>query len=682
MKSCLPLLCTLQLLLILSVSAEPALQAPGESVWVEDDVPAGATRVEYGDRWNWVSSPKLSGSYAHQSELFGGLHQHYFIGAANSLALTSRELLFVYVYLDAASPPSEIMLQWYDGTWEHRAYWGEDQIGWGVGDTNSRRYMGLLPPTNRWVRLEVPVEMVGLEGRTVNGMAFTLYNGRATWDRAGKQLSPQGTPLGLTILPNSPASKNDNFRIGGSGFSVVNHAPHTRVYASAGYDQLKWDQNYAIPNMARLRGFYGEQVGFNNKCGYNVNPRDWDANCSTDAIGYFWKRNSCDGSGSPCPDNDLWYGWINATLGPFASASEDIRKPVWPTTDQSETAWGARAFEATINAHKVNLVLPDPPPTGGPSTCRGNNPSDLATGASNSKVVSVKYPDGSIRWFMAFNSMIKENPTPEKAYGWIDNWRVMWATSSDGARWSIVPGILFRSIMERVGCADGFLITDLMIDNGYFYMLFTDVGRSYSYLVRSPIDFANPNNARGYTAWSVAAEPLQTSGEYSWRQLASGEQLNLRDMLNPSNPASYRAYPIATSRYGEQSGAFMVKQASIARVFKSAAAGSPSRYIMVTVDQPPTPQGRQNALPAEIELWSTTDLSKPFQYESHVTGATAGAFGYEFGFTQYRDNTAATPRVLSGGFQLWMTETLQNPHYPLVIQDVVIKRRNAQLTGL
>jgi hypothetical protein len=27
---------------------------------------------------------------------------------------------------------------------------------------------------------------VGLEGRTLNGMAFSLYGGRATWDYAGK----------------------------------------------------------------------------------------------------------------------------------------------------------------------------------------------------------------------------------------------------------------------------------------------------------------------------------------------------------------------------------------------------------------------------------------------------------------------------------------------------------------
>jgi hypothetical protein len=39
------------------------------------------------------------------------------------------------------------------------------------------------------VRLEVPAALVGLEGAAITGMSFNLYDGRATWDRAGV-LSP------------------------------------------------------------------------------------------------------------------------------------------------------------------------------------------------------------------------------------------------------------------------------------------------------------------------------------------------------------------------------------------------------------------------------------------------------------------------------------------------------------
>jgi hypothetical protein len=159
----------------------------GETVWVEDAVPAGAT-LSGSEAWTWVSGnpAPYSGTSAHQSSLVAGLHQHYFYGATATLAVGTGERLFAYVYLDPANPPTEVMLQWNDGTWEHRAYWGADLIGWGTNGTESRRSMGPLPAVGQWVRLEVPASLVGLEGRTLNGMAFTLYGGRATWDAAGK----------------------------------------------------------------------------------------------------------------------------------------------------------------------------------------------------------------------------------------------------------------------------------------------------------------------------------------------------------------------------------------------------------------------------------------------------------------------------------------------------------------
>jgi RHS repeat-associated protein len=112
--------------------------------------------------------------------------------------VSTGEKLVAYVYLDPSNAPSEVMLQWNDGTWEHRAYWGANQIGWGADGTESRRYMGALPATGQWVRLEVPASQVGLEGHTLNGMAFTLYGGKATWDRAGK--SSGGTGAGVQWL--------------------------------------------------------------------------------------------------------------------------------------------------------------------------------------------------------------------------------------------------------------------------------------------------------------------------------------------------------------------------------------------------------------------------------------------------------------------------------------------------
>ncbi len=114
------------------------------------------------------------------------MHQHYFYGTTTTLTVNTGDTLFAYVYLDPANPPTEVMLQWHTGSsWGHRAYWGANKISWGTNGTVSRQYVGALPPTGQWVRLSVPASAVGLEGVSIDGMAFTLYDGRATWDYSG-----------------------------------------------------------------------------------------------------------------------------------------------------------------------------------------------------------------------------------------------------------------------------------------------------------------------------------------------------------------------------------------------------------------------------------------------------------------------------------------------------------------
>ena len=85
------------------------------------------------------------GTAAHQSNLSSTSHQHYFSYAGTTLSINTGDVLVAYVYLDAANPPLEVMLQWNNGDWEHRAYWGASLDTYGVEGTASRRYMGPLP---------------------------------------------------------------------------------------------------------------------------------------------------------------------------------------------------------------------------------------------------------------------------------------------------------------------------------------------------------------------------------------------------------------------------------------------------------------------------------------------------------------------------------------------------------
>jgi hypothetical protein len=159
--------------------------------WVNGALPAGAvTSANGGDAWTWATSNPTphSAPAVHQSTIADGPHGHSFDKATATLVINSGDKLFAYVYLDPDNPSTEVMLMWTDsnGSVEHRAFWGDNAIAWGTHGTAGRYRAGPLPAAGQWVRLTVPASAVGLEGRTVNGMGFALFNGRAAWDVAGK----------------------------------------------------------------------------------------------------------------------------------------------------------------------------------------------------------------------------------------------------------------------------------------------------------------------------------------------------------------------------------------------------------------------------------------------------------------------------------------------------------------
>jgi len=158
-----------------------------EYVWFDDDLPPGA-KPQGNTPWQFVSKvdkPVFSGEKA-STRTAEGLSQHFFTDASPGLRVGEGDKLFAYVYLDPAKPPKEIMLQWNDGGWEHRATWGEDVIPWGAANSPGRFAMGPLPELGKWVRLEVEAVKVGLNpGAMLNGWAFTQHDGIVYWDKAG-----------------------------------------------------------------------------------------------------------------------------------------------------------------------------------------------------------------------------------------------------------------------------------------------------------------------------------------------------------------------------------------------------------------------------------------------------------------------------------------------------------------
>jgi hypothetical protein len=166
---------------------EPEQPKRADFVWIDDSLPPGAQPETDGRaaKWTFVTEPRFSGAVS-LKHTHAGLGQHYFKGANPGLKVGAGDKLFAHVYLDPTDPPKAIMLQWHTSNWLHRAYWGENLIGFGQDNSTERRKLGPLPEAGKWVRLEVSADVVGLKpGATITGWAFTQHGGTVYWDKAG-----------------------------------------------------------------------------------------------------------------------------------------------------------------------------------------------------------------------------------------------------------------------------------------------------------------------------------------------------------------------------------------------------------------------------------------------------------------------------------------------------------------
>ncbi len=145
--------------------------------------------------------------------------------------------------------------------------------------------MGALPQAGQWVRLAVPAALLGLEGKVLDGMAFSLYDGRATWDYTGVAQSAaeprlaisgvvtalgDGQPLSGVSLSGGDCTTTD--ATGQYSCQVVSGWSGTLVPALAGYDFTpaqrsftdvtadQWSQDFTAAAQAQQETIWIEDV--------------------------------------------------------------------------------------------------------------------------------------------------------------------------------------------------------------------------------------------------------------------------------------------------------------------------------------------------------------------------------------------------------------------------------------
>jgi hypothetical protein len=405
-------------------------------------------------------------------------------------------------------------------------------------------------------------------------------------------------------------SSDPNFKLAGVYLgSTVYTADVFSLFETNGIRRFAWQPDGTLIDVVTPTCSADPQANSNPACG--------------DQIGLFWKHVSCQQWYVPCGSNDRWNGY---------SGQNNLSTYPSPTTWPPVSGFDHRINYQNLNA-VLNTVYPNGLPTG--NTCQPLNPGSRPGGAAAPKVV---FHSGLGKYFMAFNANINATNAQGQPFG-TDNWRVVWAVSTDAVNWTIYPGYLFRSVWEQSDCSGGFQVLDLLIDGGYFYLLVESpdsfvngqpqrTTANQLYLLRTPIG----SGTYGFTSWYLASYPI-IAGEYSWTPITLGVQQNFESS----------GYPIM------RSGQWVNQQAAISQVFSASTPNSPSRYIGISS----TGQG-----PPYLHTWSTTSLSKPFEnatlVDNLIPNFLQSEYGWFLAFTHYPDNVPSSPRVVGTGFDLWM----------------------------
>ncbi len=178
-------------------SPQPSMPG-GDTVWIDDVLPAGASLSSM----QWDTTQSASGTKSLGRVYVGNASYASGILGLNQ-AVAIGENAVVYLKINECAPPADLRITWETPIKNAQAYWGPSASGAGPYAT----YLGTLPGTAAWTRLEIPLRQLGIEQTTVTRMDITYNNGQLWLDHIGKSgvacvpaTSPQPSmPSGDTV---------------------------------------------------------------------------------------------------------------------------------------------------------------------------------------------------------------------------------------------------------------------------------------------------------------------------------------------------------------------------------------------------------------------------------------------------------------------------------------------------
>jgi hypothetical protein len=492
----------------------------------------------------------------------------------------------------------------------------------------------------------------------------------------GQQNSGPGTlnvsnvEMKLRIMPvDGPTRRADtSFQMGAtSGFSVDQLTGDYFLYGPSALYENAWNvPNGSNSGVIALR-FGGDGWCTSGKltCDPTITPTTTDNRCG-DTAGLFSKsvnssvpswlyQNNSTGTQSrlqPFPAQGVW---PSPAPPPFPPPTNGVCQ-LSPT--------GITGWNPVISAAAINEAFPNPQiPLPASCTARKQvNPNSFATGAADAKVVYV----GST-WYMAFSETINNPMLMNGSYVWTstDLFLVGWATSTDGRNWTFRHQ-LFQTSMEQSMCNAALLVTQLIVDNGFFYMLADEVGGKGLILFRAPID---TGNADGFDSNAWQLETQEGTSPITWTNVPTGSMINTSDVLG--NNSKVQAVSIAPVPA-------VVQQGALQRVFNNTAANSTSQIVLVATED----LSLTNSI---MNVWTAPDFGQAFTLQSTIDTSfinPKGAFGWEFGFTYFPNQTSTTPLIVANEFDFWLIgDTSGGVSEPTGAQSLTGYRSTATVSG-
>lgn len=261
----------------------PKYEITSDYVWMNNTLPYGAVWIDQGGA-SWEDEHAFFGSVS--LRVSANNNSYSYPQFANATYSISDRYIITWVYIDSKNRPDSIMISLYDGSWNHRAYWGKNLFPFGEEGTPSMIYMGGMPSCDTWVPLILDKELV--QANNVTGFGYGVFKEESTDGNFGiayfdficstnQKPYRLEEPLVSISYYNIYRQRFDEKTYSRIGSSNLNSFTDNKAVDTFGYNSIEYSPNYSIIPLedgASIKIKWVPMLESGTQYFYKVNPVD------------------------------------------------------------------------------------------------------------------------------------------------------------------------------------------------------------------------------------------------------------------------------------------------------------------------------------------------------------------------------------------------------------------------